>query len=336
MSQTIVLRYDPRLIEEAVFLALRNHPDGRQYQKEREHVYEIDDAREQDRLFGELNQEWLVRLGLNKAIEQSLAEQPVISSTASSCFVGRVAQAKEEGAELFVGPDEQLDAIACRIVSILLRPESMLQREVLLTLLRHELFHIADMLDPAFAYEPALPKAEGGPTYDTLITNRYRALWDVTINGRMTRRGWLAATAREQQLSDFRNAFPMLEENHEEFFKQFFDAEQPRHAELVAFAFDPRAASGVGIHSSAPGTHCPLCRFPTHAYEPEPEGLDAAVLGAIADDFPNWTPSHGLCLHCADLYRGRQMSMDALRLLPGWNQGIASMSRVTGRPDPAD
>ena len=277
MSQTILLRYDPRLIEEAVFLALRNHPDGRQYQEGRERVYETGDARERDRVFGELNKEWLVRLGLNKAVEQSLAEQPEISSRASSCFVGRVAQTKEEGAELFVAPDEQLDATACRIVSILLRPESMLQPETLLTFLRHELFHIADMLDPAFAYEPALPKAEGGPTYDTLITNRYRALWDVTINGRMMRRGWLPATAREQQLGDFLNAFPMFEENHEESFSPFFDSEQPKHAELVAFAFDPRAASGRRIRKSAPGNHCPLCRFPTHAFEPEPDSLGAAV-----------------------------------------------------------
>lgn len=318
MSQTILLRYDPRLIEEAVFLALRNHPDGRQYQEGRERVYETGDARERDRVFGELNKEWLVRLGLNKAVEQSLAEQPEISSRASSCFVGRVAQTKEEGAELFVAPDEQLDATACRIVSILLRPESMLQPETLLTFLRHELFHIADMLDPAFAYEPALPKAEGGPTYDTLITNRYRALWDVTINGRMMRRGWLPATAREQQLGDFLNAFPMFEENHEESFSPFFDSEQPKHAELVAFAFDPRAASGRRIHKSAPGNHCPLCRFPTHAFEPEPDSLGAAVREAITQDFPSWTPSRGLCVQCADLYRGRRLSMEALRLLPGW------------------
>ena len=52
MSQTILIRYDPRLIEEAVFLALRNHPDGRQYQAERECVYEIADAPERDREFG--------------------------------------------------------------------------------------------------------------------------------------------------------------------------------------------------------------------------------------------------------------------------------------------
>jgi len=317
MSQTILIRYDPRLIEEVVFLALRNHRDGRQYQEDRERVYEIADDRAREREFGALNEEWLARLGLNQAVEQSLAEQPGISSRASSCFIGRVAQAKEEGAELFVAPDEQLDAIAGRIVSILLRPESMLQPDTLVTFLRHELFHIADMLDPSFAYEPVLPKAEGGPTYDTLITNRYRALWDVTIHGRMMRRDWLPATAREQQLGDFRNAFPMFEENCEELFKPFFDADQPKHAELVAFAFDPRAAGGRRIHQSFPGNHCPLCRFPTHAFEPEPDSLGTAVLEAIAEDFPSWTTSRGLCMQCADLYRGRRMSMDALRLLPG-------------------
>ena len=63
------------------------------------------------------------------------------------------------------------------------------------------------MLDPAFAYEPTLPKAEGGPTYDTLIINRYRVLWDVTIAGRMLRRGWCAATVRDQELNDFVQAF---------------------------------------------------------------------------------------------------------------------------------
>ena len=283
-----------------------------------------------------MNKELLVRLGLNKAVEQSLAEQPEISSRSSSCFVGRVAQTKEEGAELFVALDEELDATAGRIVSILLRPESLLQPETLLTFLRHELFHVADMLDPAFAYQPALPKAEGGPTYDTLMTNRYRALWDVTISGRMMRRGWLPATAREQQLGDFLNAFPMLEENHEEVFRPFFDAEQPKHDELVAFAFDPRASSGRQIHKSAAGNHCPLCRFPTHAFEPEPDSLGAAVLEVIAEDFPNWTPSRGLCSQCADLYRGRRTSMDALRLLPGWTPRHPEQERGTPPAVPTD
>ena len=175
------------------------------------------------------------------------------------------------------------------------------------------------MLDPTFAYEPTLPKAEGGPTYDTLITNRYRVLWDVTIAGRMLRRGWCAATVRDQDLNNFRHVFPMLNGERKDFFERFFEAAEPRHGELAAFAFDPRAATDSLSNQAVAGTHCSLCRFPTHAFESEPVNLGAEVLAAIKADFPDWTAIKGLCLQCADLYRGRQMSMAALKLLPGWN-----------------
>jgi hypothetical protein len=236
-----------------------------------------------------------------------------------NCFIVRAGQRKQEGAELFVAEDPQHDNRRILTLRILLRPESLFEAEALTTFLRHELFHIADMLDPAFAYEPTLPKAEGGPTYDTLITNRYRVLWDVTINGRMLQRGWCDASVRGQQFSDFVHAFPMLEDRLEELFSGFFDSEHPRHADLACFAFDPRHASGSLQQHAAPGTHCPLCRFPTHAFEAEPSHLGTEVLAALKEDFPNWTASLGLCVQCADLYRGRQMSIDALRLLPGYN-----------------
>jgi hypothetical protein len=189
--------------------------------------------------------------------------------------------------------------------------------------LRHEFYHIADMLDAAFAYEPTLPKAEGGPTYDTLITNRYRVLWDVTINGRMVRRGWCDAAVRDGQFRDFVHAFPMLQEGVEELFSRFFDCKQPKHSDLARFAFDPREASGNLLRKFVAGSHCPLCKFPTHAYEAEPNALGTEILAAIQEDFPKWSPSLGLCTQCADLYRGRQLSMAALRTLPGWNSSVS-------------
>ena len=64
MSQAILVRYDPRLIEEAVFLALRDHPETREFQKQREGVYEVADPQERERVFGELNCSWFVQLGL--------------------------------------------------------------------------------------------------------------------------------------------------------------------------------------------------------------------------------------------------------------------------------
>lgn len=363
MNRLLSPRCDPRLIEETVFLALRNHPQAREFQKQRDWVYEIGNLEERERRFGELNRSWFIRLELGNVIEEALGEQPTISACVESCFVLCAMQAKEQGAELFVAPDEPSatfepfespsvshcenirgdfspslplwkrgregdfsiagrSASARRTLRILLMPKSLLKPEALLRLMRHELLHIADMLDPAFAYEPTLPRTEGGPTYDTLITNRYRVLWDVTINGRMVRRGWILGSARDGQLNEFARAFPMLAERTEDTFNLFFNGDEHSHPELAAFAFDPRAAAGQAQGASAPGTHCPLCKFPTYIFEPEPNNLGSDVLQAINHDFPQWTPSLGLCKQCADLYRASRLSVAAARELPGWHPDL--------------
>src|SRR5262245_46266616 len=322
MSQALVVRYDPKLIEEAVFHAQRDSRMARGLDQRRSRIYEVADPDEREQLFHDLYRSWFARLGLGKVADQALREQPIISEHVGSCYVVCATQAKEEGAELFVAPDRGLDENQRRTLRILIRPESLLKYWSAITFLRHELFHIADMLDPAFAYEPALPKTDGGPTYDTLITNRYRVLWDVTINGRMLRRGWVFASIRDEQLGDFRHAFSMLGEKSGELFSRFFDGERPTHSELATFAFDPRAAVGSRNGASTPGIHCPLCRFPTHTFEPEPENLGNEVIEAITRDFPQWAPALGLCVQCADLYRANRLAIAAAKELPGWQSSV--------------
>jgi hypothetical protein len=320
MNQGMAIHYDPRLVEEAVFHIQRDSFVRKELDEQRKRIYEVPDPDHRERQFLDLNRIWFNRLGLGNGVEGALREQPLITAQVGNCFIVCAIAITEESAELFVPQDTRLENPPERTLRILLRPESLLNAVSLKTFLRHELFHIADMLDPTFAYKPTLPKAEGGPTYDTLITNRYRVLWDVTISGRMLQRGWCDASVREQQFSDFVHAFPMLQEDRlDELFSGFFDSEQPKHADLACFAFDPRHASGSVQRHAAPGTHCPLCRFPTHAFEAEPSHLGTEVLAALKEDFPNWTASLGLCVQCADLYRSRQMSADALRLLPGYN-----------------
>jgi hypothetical protein len=313
MKQGCAVHYDPRLVEEAVFHAQRDSCVQRELDEQRNRIYQVADPDERDRLFIDLNRAWFDRLGLNGAIENALREQPLIAARVHDCFIVGAAHSKDEGAELFVAhaPEQR------RTLRVLLRPEAFLSPASLQTFLRHELLHIADMLDPAFAYEPALPKAPGGPTHDTLITNRYRVLWDTTINGRMLRRGWGNESLRDRQYAEFARAFPMLGEGAAKLFRSFFDLEQPTHPDLAAFAFEPRQ-SGVHLEPrTAPGGHCPLCKFPTHVYEPAPDHLGADILAAIKVDFPHWETSHGLCAQCADLYRAREMSMAAAKLLPG-------------------
>jgi hypothetical protein len=344
MNPTLAVRYDPRLVEEAVFHARRNGYVLKGLDAQRNRIYQVSDLDDREKLFHELHDSWFVRLGLNQTIEETLREQPIIAAQVGRCFIVCAVESKAQGAELFVAQEERPENPGRRTLRVLLTPESLLsptgkpvrrnpEREppdmagapveglnstALRTFLRRELFHIADMLDADFAYEPALPKAEGVPTYDTIVTNRYRVLWDITIHGRMMRRGWLPGSDRADQLAYFRDAFPMLKDNADESFNRFFDSDRPTHPELAAFAFDPRDAKGTGGDPCAPGAHCPLCKFPTHSFEPKPENLGEDVLAAIKGDFANWMPSMGLCAQCADLYRASRLSLAAAKLLPGW------------------
>jgi len=326
MSAGLPVQYDPKLIEESVFYSQGASDITGELAQQRERIYDVAKFEEREELFRQLYRRWFERLALGEPIHRALREQPIVAEQINGCYVLCATHAEQEGAELFVATDPASSTVQRRNLRILIRPESLLRAEPALEFLRHEMFHIADMLDPAFAYQPTLPKADSGPTYDTLITNRYRALWDVTIAGRMLRRGWCDATVRDQEINNFRHAFPMLDGGREEFFIRFFDAAEPCHKELAAFACDPRGATDNLSNPAVAGTHCPLCRFPTHAFAPDPANLGGEILASINEDFPDWTPIKGLCVQCADLYRGRQLSMAALRLLPGWNSARSPAS----------
>jgi len=308
------VRYDPWLIEEAVFLAVGGQPEAKRLHRERSPLYGITNAEAREQAFQDFHRAWFFRLGLSEPIEKALAEQPLLSASVKSCLVARAPGKREEGAELFVNPDPGLSETDRRTVSIFLRPESFLNPSALLTFLRHELLHIADMLDPNFGYEPALPPAEGGPTHDRLLRDRYRALWDATIDGRIVRRGWAPESLRAERLSEFGRVFPMFGDESKNLFSRFFDREPHTHAELVAFVLDPKSFDDA-LKAPQPGGRCPLCGFPTYAFEPET--LSPEVTAQIVQDFPRWLPSHGLCRQCADLYRARQSSANAARRLPG-------------------
>ena len=298
------VRYDPLLIEEAVFLTLRGHPESDLYHQQRNRLYEISDPEEHERSFQDLHRSWFSHLGLASQIEKAVAEQHHLISTVKSCVIVRASRKKEEGAELFVNPEERLSGKERRNVRILICPESFLESPpLLLTFLRHELQHITDMLDPGFGYDPVLPTAEGGPTYDRLLQNRYRVLWDATIDGRMVRRGWAPESIRAERLNDFAQAFPMLGNATAQLFGRFFDQESHTHSELIAFARDPRAALEGSSETPHPGSRCPLCCFPTYVFEENPECLPAEIIFQIRRDFPQWRSAQGLCQQCADLYK---------------------------------
>lgn len=304
--------YDPRLVEEAVLRAIRDAAEEPSFRAERDRIYELQDAEEQEAVFRTVHAQWFVRLGLGRPIEQAFEERPSLTASTCRCVVVRANSRKQESADLFVAPPEEgEDEVGQRSIGIQVRSDSFLDPDFLLGLLRHEFLHIADMLDPAFGYEPELPEPEGGAMAKRLLQDRYLALWDAAIDGRLVREERAPVLVRERRLRDFARAFPMLGEQTENYFDRYFDAPFHTHSDLLAFACAPGEAE-----SPIRDTRCPLCGFPTQAFEQDPEGLPVEVRSSIVRDFPAWVPARGLCVQCADLYRSRLLSSAAAALLP--------------------
>ena len=235
------VEYEPALLEEAVLLAVKDRPEETIFRRERDPVYEIRDADRRDVRFGALHRAWFERLGLSRPVQQALAERPVLATETRGCFVARVARQKDESAELFVSPEAgNTRKTEQPSIGILLRPVSFLEGDGLLDLLRHEFLHIVDMLDPAFDYVPAFSRDEDAVIPETAIQERYRALWDASIDGRLVREGLVSPLRRARQFTDFAKTFGILGTQTEEAFSYLFDRSGHTHPQLVAFARAPR------------------------------------------------------------------------------------------------
>ncbi len=316
-TTTVAYRVDlePRLVEESVLLAVNSIPreDRRRFRRERDLIYELQDDEERESRFRDLHSRWFVLLELPALIYVMLGEQPLLARGTSRCLVLPAVTVQEEGADLHEnrqgGPGT---SEAGPVLVIRLRPGTLLEPERLMTLLRHELYHAADMVDPSFGYTRSVPSMDAGPAYENLVRDRYRILWNTTIDGRLASRGHLSAEGVERSRRAFLAAFAMLGEAAHEHFRRLFEGGRPRHEELWSFATRPggegtEAVPGRPIMRSRPG-RCPLCRFPTTAFQMDPECMPGDVLAEIGGDFPSWSPAQGLCVQCAGLYEARMNS----------------------------
>lgn len=303
------IEWEPGLVEDAVLRVAPLRPEGRLFAREREHAYGIADLEERSRAFERLASAWFVRLGIGVPLEQALAEQPTIATAVATCGVGRPRRPDEVGAELLVRPREADEpAAATRTLRILVTTPTLTTSDELSPLLRRELLHVADMLDPTFGYEPILPES-GGPGRQRLVRDRYRCLWDVTVDGRLVRHGLLTSSAATARRHDFDRTFGWLDVAREALFRQFFDGPRPTHRVLAELA----AAPGGNDRQAAV---CPLCGFMTAALESGDPAFPAAVAGRIHADFPTWTVADGSCPQCADLYRSLPLSLAEAARLP--------------------
>jgi hypothetical protein len=290
-----LVKIDPGLVEESVLLAAEASSPliRRRYRRERNAVYEIADTEKREAAFMELDARWFARLGLGLTLWKLLREFDSVLGRISRCVVLRADRSRDEGADLHESRG------AMPTLAVKLTPGSLLQFDRILPLLRSELLHVEDMLDPAFGYERDLPAFGVDPVYENIVRDRYRVLWNASADGRLAARGLLAPGGEARRRREFLAAFSMLGPEAEAYFERFFLGPRPSHEELLSFAGN--------VEGRASG-RCSLCRFPSARLRGEEEPLDASVEEAIRRDFPEFRPSQGICPQCADLYEARTLS----------------------------
>lgn len=299
------VHYDPALVEEVISREVkRREEEGdlrffREYHALADPIYERfpPDAREAE--FGKLHQKLFLQWGFGEVLAKALEEHPELKEV-EEVFVGKAVTRREEGADL--SRDR-------RRVGILVCPERFFDPQGLLRYLRHELQHVADLLDPALGYTSLEGFPAASPAEANLLKDRYRAIWAISIDGRLKRMGKETAASKEERWREFEALYQKIPYAQRlAIFESLWGAGRLTHGEILAMAKDPamllKRADEAAINSQLstlrlPGSPCPLCRFPTYSWVEE---LDEVVIGLIRRDFPEWEPEEGACGRCVEVY----------------------------------
>jgi hypothetical protein len=295
------LSYDEDFVEEAVLLCASGRRQGvsslliGRFHRAREKLYEILDPEERNHAFFQLHLEWFREWALEKLLLGPLKEFSRLSD-ALNVLVYRKSRGKsEEGTELYVNEAGERTGV------IALRPEFLVARMNVDAFLRHEFMHLHDMVAPAFGYVPELPVSGPSLNQSRLARERYRLLWDVSIDGRLTVSGRNTIATKEQRWTEFTNAFSFWPEaRRREVFESLWTNPVPSHELLAELVNDPKQLQTTT--RAGPGVPCPLCGFPTFVWA-TPANLAEPTLSAIRLGFPHWTPEQGACARCSSIYR---------------------------------
>lgn len=311
------IRYIPSLMERVVLEAIRRREAmgdlrlSTEYHRLVDPIYERPPV-EREARFNAVHQQVFRALGFEDAVRQALDEYPNLAGRVESVVV-TTATRREEEADLIWGTSR---AASMPAIGLKVRPERFLDPSALQRFLRHELMHVWDMLDPSFRYEPENGLPGGSSTEINMLKDRYRMLWDLSIDARVIRTAKDTVSDQDGRRTEFRALYRKLPPvQADAVFERLWDADRPSHEELLAMARDVRVLlerTGMtdtiahpGVRTLMPGTPCPLCRFPTFAWAEDVDLLPAEVLDAVRMDYPEWTPEDGACERCLEAYQAR-------------------------------
>ena len=293
------LRYEDDFVEAAVFIAASGKRAAlpslqiRRFHAARERCYDIRDPDERAAAFFRLHLDWFREWDLEKLLLGFVNEYPLLPPALATLAFRKVRMKKDEGAELYVNAENGRSAVTA------MRSERFERDEALAVLLRHEFMHLSDMVDPVFGYSPRLNLPGLNPTQQRITRERYRLLWDITIDGRLFREG-RSTDKRQHHLAIFSRAFSFWSDTRrDQVFESHWNDAAPRHENLLALAADPRELS----HADAPmpGSLCPLCQFPTFDWA-DVSALAPETLTKLSRQFPQWHCHLGVCERCVEIY----------------------------------
>lgn len=275
---TCQVEFDPALVEAVVHLLAR--ADGERWRAYRRCIDPLYDKPDREASINAGMLRLFHDFGASEAVAKDLRPLPV-----ARALVARAQRPGDEGADLLVGKE--------KTALVRLPAEAFGDPAALARFLRHEIRHLADMLDPAFAYVPELGGRGGTRAERELVRSRYYVLWNLAIDA--VEPSPVGPEVRRAQVDRVFAALPP--DGRARLAARFLDPSLRTHPILLSAARDPWTFLGEPRQGVVPGQACPLCGFPTYDWDPGPP------VDAIRADFPDWEAAHGACRQCADIYR---------------------------------
>jgi hypothetical protein len=296
----VKLLFDEDLIEGVVQLCATGKRAGipplqvRRFHAERERCYQVLDPDERATAFARVQMSWFNEWGLEPLLASTAARFPVLDAALAALVFRQARGRNDEGAELYADAGGQRRGI------VALRPERFADDPALTRFLHHELAHLADMVDERFGYSPDLSAAGQTASQLRLVRDRYRLLWAVSIDGRLTQRGLETIAEQAGRRAEFHRGFAFLPEpRRAELFTALWSGRLATHPALLELAADPRGLQGTT--APLPGASCPLCGFAAFQWT-DASRLRPAARERIRTEFPGWRDGEAVCARCAEMY----------------------------------
>ncbi|OGW63870.1 MAG: hypothetical protein A3J72_06620, partial [Nitrospirae bacterium RIFCSPHIGHO2_02_FULL_40_19] len=247
-----------------------------EYHKKVDPIYEIDDVSDREDEFDILYEQFFLNnLGYGNLIKEILEEFPSLNDKVSDIYINR--DLMREEANLMKKDSD--DTGNLRKVKIKVRVETFDNTNELRKALRHELMHVKDMLDEDYGYD--IKVSALNVTEENFIRDRYKILWDIYIDSRLTKEGRETIENKDKRFAWFSGIYKKVPyPQRVVMFDNFWGKERMTHKEILDMstdmiktvavmggnASDTELEEGEKKETQRHGTPCPLCQFPTYKW----------------------------------------------------------------------